>query len=191
QSLLPNISLNQPNNNSEYLNSRYEKDKQKKCEKHALESNKQREKRKLQNALNMHKKRDLETTDKRLSKCQENLAHKKKEKFPSIELFKEEYEVPQELTALTEIEEMLITQDVREFTTRLSQKVTRALYWLKTNNIFYCDIEIAEDILQSLPDNSLIIDQLLQISDNQSIHEKNNHSNINESNKHLANSNDK
>ncbi|CAG8529559.1 23560_t:CDS:2 [Dentiscutata erythropus] len=48
--LLPNVHSNQMNNNSEYLNSRREKDKQRKREKRALESDEQKDKRNQQNA---------------------------------------------------------------------------------------------------------------------------------------------
>ncbi|RIB15910.1 hypothetical protein C2G38_2191363 [Gigaspora rosea] len=41
-----------------------------------------------------------------------------------------------------------------------SKKVTQALLWLKENNIFYHDIEIADDIFNPYPKNDLLIDQL-------------------------------
>jgi len=35
------------------------------------------------------------------------------------------------------------------------------------NNIFYCDIDIDDNILQALPINGSIVDQLLQFIDNE------------------------
>ncbi|CAG8636403.1 12301_t:CDS:2, partial [Gigaspora rosea] len=49
-------------------------------------------------------------------------------------------------------------------------KVSRALHWLKENNVFYRDIEIANDILQSLLENDTIIDQLSEASNNQELY---------------------
>ncbi|CAG8720308.1 29102_t:CDS:1, partial [Racocetra persica] len=61
----------------EYLNSRHEKDKQRKYEKRVLESDEQKDKRKQQNASNMHKKYALETAEEYLSQCQKSSAQKK------------------------------------------------------------------------------------------------------------------
>ncbi|CAG8649203.1 45751_t:CDS:2 [Gigaspora margarita] len=95
-----------------------------------------------------------------------------------------------ELQNLTEVKEMLIaqvftvisvynlcggqyaycenvinfSQDVQKFVTCCPHYPFSALYWLKENNVFYCDIEIAYDILQSLPENDTIIDQLSEAS---------------------------
>jgi|SRR6266540_6064271 len=44
-------------------------------------------------------------------------------------------------------------------------KVARALLWLKKNNCYYSDIIIDDKILQSLPENDSIIDQLRQFQD--------------------------
>ena len=44
-------------------------------------------------------------------------------------------------------------------------KVTCALYWLKENNCYYTNIIIDEEVLQSLPENSPIDDQLPQFKD--------------------------
>ncbi|CAG8483324.1 16666_t:CDS:2 [Rhizophagus irregularis] len=44
-------------------------------------------------------------------------------------------------------------------------KVTRALCWLKQNNRYYTDIVIDEEVLQSLPEDGPIDDQLPQIDD--------------------------
>ncbi|CAG8506461.1 41443_t:CDS:2, partial [Gigaspora margarita] len=111
-------------------------------------------------------------------------------------------EVPQELKDLTEIEEMLIAQvfivvsvynlrssqyayhenvinfpqDVQEFTTRLS----RCPFLLDM-------LVIADDILQSLPENGLLIDQLPQIFNNQFGYENHEQININESEELLEN----
>ncbi|RGB23751.1 hypothetical protein C1646_774059 [Rhizophagus diaphanus] len=52
----------------------------------------------------------------------------------------------------------------KNFTVRRT-KVTRALCWLKQNNRYYTDIVIDEEVLQSLPEDELIDDQLPQIDD--------------------------
>ncbi len=44
-------------------------------------------------------------------------------------------------------------------------KVARALYWLKKNNCYYVNIVIDEEILQSLPENGSISDQLRHLKD--------------------------
>ncbi|CAG8526166.1 16461_t:CDS:2, partial [Gigaspora rosea] len=105
-------------------------------------------------------------------------------------------DVPQELQNLTEVEEMLIAQvftvvsvynlrggqyaycrnvinfpqDVQEFATHLPHHPSSALHWLKENNVFYCNIEIADDVLQSLPENDTIIDQLSEASNSQELY---------------------
>ncbi|CAG8687584.1 10113_t:CDS:2, partial [Gigaspora rosea] len=101
-------------------------------------------------------------------------------------------EVPEELQGLTEIEEMLIAKvftvisvyrlreilvvrrqstsnlaSFRDFTVRRN-KVACALHWLKTNNRYYNDISIDNEVLQSLPDNGSIIEELQQIQDDES-----------------------
>ncbi|CAG8465557.1 7408_t:CDS:2 [Gigaspora margarita] len=50
----------------------------------------------------------------------------------------------------------------RDFHVR-REKIVQTLNWLKANNIFYKDINIDGDILQSLPENGSVIDPLLQI----------------------------
>ena len=45
-------------------------------------------------------------------------------------------------------------------------KVAQALYWLKCNNPYYSDIDIDNEILESLPDNESIVKDLLQIRTN-------------------------
>jgi hypothetical protein len=52
----------------------------------------------------------------------------------------------------------------KNFTVRHA-KVARALLWLKKNNCYYCDIIIDDNILQSLPENDSVIDQLRQFQD--------------------------
>ena len=52
----------------------------------------------------------------------------------------------------------------RDFTVRRS-KVTRALYWLKENNRYYADVVIDEQVLQFLPKNGSIDDQLRHLED--------------------------
>ena len=47
------------------------------------------------------------------------------------------------------------------------EKIICALQWLKANNIFYCDIDIDDNILQALPINGSIADQLPQFIDNE------------------------
>ncbi len=54
----------------------------------------------------------------------------------------------------------------RDFTVRHA-KVARALQWLKANNRYYKDIIIDEKVLQSLPENRSIADQLPQIENDQ------------------------
>ncbi|CAG8781204.1 20774_t:CDS:2, partial [Gigaspora margarita] len=93
------------------------------------------------------------------------------------------------LQGLTEIEEMLITQVftiVSVYNLRGGQyayhrsafrdfqvcqdKVSRSLKWLKENNIFYHDIEIADDILRLLPENDTIVNQLSEASNSQELY---------------------
>ncbi|CAB4410504.1 unnamed protein product [Rhizophagus irregularis] len=67
------------------------------------------------------------------------------------------------------------SQNVEEFATQLPEirllltfslcVVTRALCWLKQNNCYYTDIVIDEEVLQSLPEDGPIDDQLPQIDD--------------------------
>ncbi|CAG8650526.1 20724_t:CDS:2 [Cetraspora pellucida] len=112
-------------------------------------------------------------------------------------------DVPEELKCLTEIEEMLIAQDVKEFVTRLPRhpkslgmlivhhqstrgqqtfkdftvcqaKVEKALYWLKTNNRYYKNIIIDDIVLHSLPDDGPVDDQLLQLQNENKIQVKDN-----------------
>ncbi|CAG8476496.1 20226_t:CDS:2, partial [Gigaspora rosea] len=106
--------------------------------KRAIESAEQQDERKCRNALTMREKRALEAknassilaqessiqyqqlfaADQKLlhsfsnnmKKLHNNLCGVCNEQFPSIEIVKEEYEVPQELKGLNEIEEMLIIQ---------------------------------------------------------------------------------
>ena len=52
----------------------------------------------------------------------------------------------------------------RDFNIRHS-KVTCALYWLKANNSYYADIVINREVLQSLPEDSPIDDQLPWLDD--------------------------
>ena len=52
----------------------------------------------------------------------------------------------------------------RDFTVRRS-KVTQALYWLKENNRYYADVVIDEQVLQFLPKNGSIDDQLRHLED--------------------------
>ena len=54
----------------------------------------------------------------------------------------------------------------RDFIVRRA-KIARALQWLKANNRYYADIIIDEEALQSLPENSSIVDQLPQIENDQ------------------------
>ncbi|CAG8590093.1 24004_t:CDS:2 [Gigaspora rosea] len=88
------------------------------------------------------------------------------EQFPSIELC----DVPQKHQGLTDTEEILIAQHsanksiFRDFYVR-REKIAQALNWLKANNVFYKNIDIDTDILQSLPENGSIIDQLPQLSE--------------------------
>ena len=49
----------------------------------------------------------------------------------------------------------------RDFKVR-HNKVTHALWWLKENNCYYSDIVIDNEIIQSLPIDSPIDDQLQQ-----------------------------
>ncbi|CAG8812227.1 25091_t:CDS:1, partial [Dentiscutata erythropus] len=58
-----NKSLSQINNSGEDFVSRHEKDKYRKYEKHGKELDKQKAKRKLQNALNMYKKHAAESVE--------------------------------------------------------------------------------------------------------------------------------
>jgi ATP-dependent DNA helicase PIF1 len=51
----------------------------------------------------------------------------------------------------------------RDFCVR-RKKITQALHWLKINNIFYRNIDIDENILQSLPENGSIANQLPQLT---------------------------
>ena len=44
-------------------------------------------------------------------------------------------------------------------------KVTRTLHWLKANNKFYSDINIDDEILQTLPENGSIAEKLPQFMD--------------------------
>ncbi|CAG8491367.1 6132_t:CDS:2, partial [Racocetra fulgida] len=88
-----------------------------------------------------------------------------------------------ELKGLTDIEEMLIAQiflvisvyylrgsqyayrsSFRDFNVRQS-KVECALHWLKEYNCYYTDIDIDYDVLQSLPDDSPIDNQVLQLQE--------------------------
>ncbi|CAG8641197.1 7999_t:CDS:2 [Cetraspora pellucida] len=97
-------------------------------------------------------------------------------------------DVSKELKCLTEIEEMLIAQvfpvvsvyylhggqygyhgnsarsqhTFRDFTIRRA-KVEKALYWLKTNNHYYKNIIIDDNVLHFLPDDGPVDDQLLQL----------------------------
>ncbi|CAG8743401.1 872_t:CDS:2 [Gigaspora margarita] len=146
----------------------------------------------LLSASNRKLLRNFHTTINELSNKLCNVCN---EQFPSIKLVQGEYDVPQELQNLTEVKEMLIAQ---EFATCLlhhlsslnmlimqhnssdqsafrnfqvcRDKISRALHWLKENNIFYCDIEIANDILQSLLENNTIIDQLSEASNSQKLY---------------------
>ena len=52
------------------------------------------------------------------------------------------------------------------------EKVMRALLWLKANNIYYRDIDIDNNILQKLPENGSIAEQLPQVSSNKAHHEE-------------------
>ncbi|CAG8509590.1 4776_t:CDS:10, partial [Scutellospora calospora] len=64
----------------------------------------------------------------------------------------------------------------RDFNVR-RDKVASALYWLKANNIYYADITIDNEILQSLPTDGTIEDQ---IPDNEIIAEESNNENEDE-----------
>ncbi|RGB26434.1 hypothetical protein C1646_674788 [Rhizophagus diaphanus] len=44
-------------------------------------------------------------------------------------------------------------------------KVMRALHWLKANNKFYRDIDIDDEILQTLPENGSFAEKLPQFTD--------------------------
>ena len=59
----------------------------------------------------------------------------------------------------------------RDFTVRHS-KVGQALSWLKANNRYYSDVVIDNEVLQTLPENDSIVDQLRQIR-NQSSEDSN------------------
>ncbi|PKC50801.1 hypothetical protein RhiirA1_485314, partial [Rhizophagus irregularis] len=88
-------------------------------------------------------------------------------------------EVPDELCDLTEIEEMhpslldvLVirrqfasnAEAFRNFKVR-RDKVTQALIWLKQNNRYYSDVIIDHEILQFLPIDGTIDDQLQDINE--------------------------
>ena len=45
------------------------------------------------------------------------------------------------------------------------ERVVRALNWLKKNNKLYRDINIDDEILQTLPENGLILEKLLQFTE--------------------------
>ncbi|CAG8754056.1 30357_t:CDS:2 [Gigaspora margarita] len=149
QSLLPNISLNQPNNNSVYLNSRHEEDKQRKSHKKKRLERHQEAKSIDKDQLSANDQKLLCNFHNIMTKLCNNLCGICNERFPSIELFKEEY------------------------------------------SHYYIRKAYQKSFLRKQHGPSLIIDHLPQISNNQSIYEKNNYSNINKSNEHLANSDDK
>ncbi|GBB86547.1 hypothetical protein RclHR1_12970010 [Rhizophagus clarus] len=90
-------------------------------------------------------------------------------------------EIPDELQELTDIEEMLIAQifTVIDFTVR-REKIAKALFWLKANNPYYEDIIIDDEILNSIPQNGSIINQIQQIRSDQIIDEMDDISNENE-----------
>ena len=48
----------------------------------------------------------------------------------------------------------------------------RALLWLKANNIYYHDIDIDNNILQKLPENRSITEQLPQVLSNRDHHKE-------------------
>src|SRR5947209_1838584 len=52
----------------------------------------------------------------------------------------------------------------RDFNVRRG-KVTRALHWLKENNKLYSEIDIDDEILQTLPENGSIAERLQQFTD--------------------------
>ncbi|CAG8452085.1 8450_t:CDS:2 [Racocetra fulgida] len=52
-------------------------------------------------------------------------------------------------------------------------KETEALQWLKANNIYYRDISIDDDVLQSLPKNDLIFEQLPWLTKDENQDEQN------------------
>jgi hypothetical protein len=75
--------------------------------------------------------------------------------------------LPQDLLSL----DLLIVQcysenrnNFRDFNVRL-KKVIQALQWLKANNKLYQDIVIDNEVLQTLPENGSIAEQLPQITD--------------------------
>ena len=48
-------------------------------------------------------------------------------------------------------------------------KITYALYWLKANNCYYVEIFINNEVLESLPDDGYIDNQLRHIQDDQNL----------------------
>ncbi|CAG8626365.1 4247_t:CDS:1, partial [Cetraspora pellucida] len=81
QTILPSTPLIEVKESNEYLTCRREKSKQIMCEKRAMESDGQQNKRNSQNALNMRKKRALEITDKNLNRCQNESAQKRQRRL--------------------------------------------------------------------------------------------------------------
>ncbi|CAG8792226.1 10852_t:CDS:2, partial [Gigaspora rosea] len=84
-------------------------------------------------------------------------------------------EIPHELEGLTEIEEMLIAQvfTVIDFKVRRNI-VANALHWLKANNRYYVDITIDNEVLESLPQEGYIDNQLLHLQTDQADDDLNN-----------------
>ncbi|GBB88230.1 hypothetical protein RclHR1_14780007 [Rhizophagus clarus] len=69
--------------------------------------------------------------------------------------------------------------EFRDFTVQ-REKIAKVLFWLKANNPYYEDIIIDDEILNSLPQNGSIINQIQQIRSDQIIDEMDDISNENE-----------
>ncbi|CAG8666363.1 30185_t:CDS:2 [Gigaspora margarita] len=127
-----------------------------------------------------------------IEECQRCYMEKNEVKKFSFENNMDPGDVPKELKDLTEVEEMLIAQifpvvsvyylyegqyayrrnvinflqDVNEFVTQLPRHpltVELALCWLKENNRYYKNIVIDDTVLQTLPFDGSVVEQLLQL----------------------------
>ncbi|CAG8581859.1 15995_t:CDS:2, partial [Gigaspora rosea] len=74
----------------------------------------------------------------------------------------------------------------RDFNVR-RKKIIQALQLLKTNNIFYRDIIVDNEILQSLPENGSIVEQLPQLIDENNEYEEQNEQNVNQDSELIEN----